>query len=79
VMPGESCEIFCVPPYKQDKTQTASCRANNTDPMMPLQWVQDACELVWEDCTDPLPMPYGYEKRTDGYHCAPGFVGITAD
>eukprot|EP00913_Durusdinium_trenchii_P016479 g15490.t1 len=75
VMPSEICQISCVPPYKQ-QLQNATCRPDNTDPLQPIEWEAGRCELDWEDCVDPLPLPMGYEKAADGFHCAPGYVGV---
>ncbi|CAL1145512.1 unnamed protein product [Cladocopium goreaui] len=75
VMPGETCSIYCVPPYKQDQVQNATCRLGNIDPLQPIEWEIGRCDLDWEDCKDPLPLPVGYEKRSDGFHCAAGYVG----
>eukprot|EP00434_Breviolum_minutum_P044175 symbB.v1.2.039424.t1/scaffold6555.1/size17125/2 len=76
VMPGETCSIYCVPPYKQDQVQNATCIAENTDPLQPIEWEAGRCDLAWEDCVDPLPLPIGYEKKSDGFHCAAGYVGV---
>eukprot|EP00435_Cladocopium_sp_Y103_P057690 s264_g20.t1 len=75
VMPGETCSIYCVPPYKQNQVQNATCRLGNIDPLQPIEWEIGRCDLDWEDCVDPLPLPVGYEKRSDGFHCAAGYVG----
>eukprot|EP00931_Biecheleriopsis_adriatica_P054864 TRINITY_DN32329_c0_g1_i1.p1 TRINITY_DN32329_c0_g1~~TRINITY_DN32329_c0_g1_i1.p1 ORF type:complete len:2934 (+),score=344.49 TRINITY_DN32329_c0_g1_i1:623-8803(+) len=77
VMPGHSCDITCVLPYQQDLIQNASCKVNNTDPTTTFDWDVEECELTWGDCVDPLPIPVGYEKTSNGFRCAPGYVGNT--
>ncbi|CAE8618471.1 unnamed protein product, partial [Polarella glacialis] len=72
VMPAGTCQISCVPPYQLGQVQLGSCLANNTDPTMPFDWNPVECVLTWEDCTDPLPLPAGYEKAFEGWRCAPG-------
>eukprot|EP00930_Biecheleria_cincta_P015702 TRINITY_DN13001_c0_g1_i1.p1 TRINITY_DN13001_c0_g1~~TRINITY_DN13001_c0_g1_i1.p1 ORF type:complete len:3592 (-),score=360.49 TRINITY_DN13001_c0_g1_i1:116-10366(-) len=75
VQPGQSCDITCVLPYQQWLVQNASCRVNNTDATMPIDWDPEPCTLTWGDCRDTMILPEGYEKAHEGYRCAKGFTG----
>ncbi|CAL1156349.1 unnamed protein product [Cladocopium goreaui] len=66
--PGDTCLVQCRSPYVGQPT-VAKCPDGNTV-VQPLEWTPPSCE-----CPDPSPIPEGYLKSEEGWHCAPGFVG----
>ncbi|CAE7460404.1 unnamed protein product [Symbiodinium microadriaticum] len=70
--PGTSCRIACRTPFEGEGFP-ATCWANNSDPMAPLNFEVPWCNL---NCPDPLPLPEGYTRQATGYRCDVGYTGI---
>eukprot|EP00928_Gymnodinium_smaydae_P069471 TRINITY_DN5296_c0_g1_i2.p1 TRINITY_DN5296_c0_g1~~TRINITY_DN5296_c0_g1_i2.p1 ORF type:complete len:2437 (+),score=447.74 TRINITY_DN5296_c0_g1_i2:1023-7313(+) len=74
LLPGETGQITCKWPYRPlNGTGIATCPAANTDPFAEPTWIPPNCSLT---CTDPKPIPVGYNKTKDGnWTCSTGYAG----
>ncbi|CAE8662915.1 unnamed protein product, partial [Polarella glacialis] len=71
MVPNSFCQVGCRPPYYGTQT-TARCPTYNVDPSALLEWSPPVCVLR---CSEPDPVPPGYEKGVDGWRCSEGYIG----
>eukprot|EP00913_Durusdinium_trenchii_P025382 g23828.t1 len=69
ILPGESCEVRCSPPFAGKPKTALYLVRRNQDLLLTLPY----CDL--EGCPDPDPIPPGYKRVGESFTCVDGFVG----